>query len=306
MVLTGMGFPIQPKDLCPIDCDSVWTIDLCYTLKNYCQDFTMYTTHIGVNWEHSNSTFYAKQYHADIKRVHHLFAKAKENFIRIVTTRLSMLDICRFMLSNRYAIIALVDGNILTCHLCAEKKRKQWWRDLCCTPGKKREFGEIAAPIPIPSQSSARSTPNQSPLSNSNPRYQPLNQRGLSSPVNRRLSFQGGPGPSPIKLPTVLPGGSPSSISSFIPLLPSSPTHRNFSYGSITQSPPINNESIYNLLGSEFAGHYIVLIGYDKENDMFFYRDPGTDSELCVVGFDNLEQSMSKETDYDAIVVRVL
>ena len=81
-----------------------------------------------------------------------------------------------------------------------------------------------------------------------------------------------------------------------MPLLP--PQANEYSYGSI------NNESdtIYNILGSEFAGHYIVLIGYDKENDMFLFRDPGTDSELCVVSFDNLELSMSKETDNDLIV----
>ena len=304
MVLAGMGFPLQPQDLTPIDCDSVWTIDLCYILKNYCQDFTMYTTYIGVNWEHSNSTFYAKEYRQDMKRVHDLFAKAKANFIRIVTTRLSMLDICRFMLSNRYAIIALVNGNILSCHLCTEKKRKQWWRDLCCAPKKKREFGDaLVAPILIPSANTHYKTPNASPSSN-NPNQRLLvspKSRIVSTPVSRRLSFQSNS--SPAAKPIIPPQNSPSSssLSSFMPLLPPNP---DYSYGSTTQIP--TDQTIYNLLGQEFAGHYIVLIGYDKENDMFLYRDPGTDSELCVVSFDNLEESMSKETDNDLIVVRVL
>lgn len=53
-------------------------------------------------------------------------------------------------------------------------------------------------------------------------------------------------------------------------------------------------------------GHYILLIGYDPDKDVFYYRDPGTDAELCVIDGDDLEAArMNDGTDHDVIVARV-
>lgn len=46
---------------------------------------------------------------------------------------------------------------------------------------------------------------------------------------------------------------------------------------------------------------------YDKETDMFFFRDPGSESEICAIGNDELERCfVCKETDLDLIVVKLM
>jgi hypothetical protein len=56
----------------------------------------------------------------------------------------------------------------------------------------------------------------------------------------------------------------------------------------------------------EFAGHYILFVGYDPDTDGFLYRDPGTMEALCVMDGDEVERARSSPgTDHDVIVVRV-
>jgi hypothetical protein len=80
----------------------------------------MYTSHIGVNWNHFSSPFY-KGLQDDQKRIHSLFARAKESGVRVIPSPLDMDDIKRFVVSNRYAIIVLANLGQLRCNLCNVK-----------------------------------------------------------------------------------------------------------------------------------------------------------------------------------------
>lgn len=56
----------------------------------------------------------------------------------------------------------------------------------------------------------------------------------------------------------------------------------------------------------DFEGHYILLVGVDVANDIFYFRDPGTNIELCYISGDDLERARSSAgTDHDAIVVKI-
>ena len=48
------------------------------------RDFTFYTMHIGLNWEYASIPFYKSAMVHDIKRVHSLFARAKDQGINIL------------------------------------------------------------------------------------------------------------------------------------------------------------------------------------------------------------------------------
>ncbi|KAJ3122243.1 hypothetical protein HK098_002982 [Nowakowskiella sp. JEL0407] len=62
----------------------------------------------------------------------------------------------------------------------------------------------------------------------------------------------------------------------------------------------------YSTGASNYVGHYIVIVGYDAEEDRFLYRDPGADSELCVIKASDLEKARcASGTDHDCIVVKV-
>ena len=61
------------------------------------------------------------------------------------------------------------------------------------------------------------------------------------------------------------------------------------------------------MMDDDFAGHYIVLIGYDAERDLFYYRDPGSNETLCCCSVQVLEAArMSSGTDHDMIVVKIM
>ncbi|KAJ3273144.1 hypothetical protein HDV01_004784 [Terramyces sp. JEL0728] len=267
MVLQGIGKRnCLPTDLIKLyNSDSVWTIDLVYLLKHYgVEDFTMYTTHIGVNWQHQTTPFY-KDIQKDTKRVHSLFAKARENDIRVVPSKLQMDDIRRFLMSDRYTLILLVNLNLLSCHLCKENQRKMWWKSLFYK--KERKEPEQSAVVPVSDaidvpQPSAPSTPTHSM------------SWSKSSPTLSGTSLR-------------------------VPNTPYTPT---------AIRPPTPSKKGYQLVVSpvEFVGHYIVLIGYDRNTDYFFYRDPGTDSELCALAGDDLETAFCSETDHDVIVVKMM
>jgi hypothetical protein len=59
-------------------------------------------------------------------------------------------------------------------------------------------------------------------------------------------------------------------------------------------------------VGDDFIGHYILLVGYDPDEDVFYYRDPGFDEELCSMEADLLERARSHSgTDHDTIIIRM-
>ncbi|KAJ1339074.1 hypothetical protein BSLG_006212 [Batrachochytrium salamandrivorans] len=130
MVLAGLGSPrSSPSDILALyPQKSIWTVDIAYIFKHYAvKDFTMYTSYIGVNWQNASKQFYRDTIADDLKRVHSLFAKARESHVRIVPLVLAMDDICRFLASNRYAIIILVNLNLLLCRQCRQSKGATSW-----------------------------------------------------------------------------------------------------------------------------------------------------------------------------------
>ncbi|KAI8587173.1 Guanylyl cyclase [Geranomyces variabilis] len=99
--------------------DGVWTIDLAYHLGKYgVQDFTYYTSYIGVNQQYTRTRFYSATLSRDRQRIHALFAGAHERNIRVVAWTLPLDDMIRFLDSARYAILVLVDLALLTCREC--------------------------------------------------------------------------------------------------------------------------------------------------------------------------------------------
>ncbi|KAJ3307609.1 hypothetical protein HDU76_004496 [Blyttiomyces sp. JEL0837] len=125
MVLTALGKvhcdPIQLRAL--IVNESVWTIDLAYLFKHFgVEDFTYYTSYIGVNWQYASKVpFYKDTISLDMRRVHLLFAAAHESGVRVVPMVLSLDDMRRFLMSGQYAILMLVDLRFLECGVCKTK-----------------------------------------------------------------------------------------------------------------------------------------------------------------------------------------
>ncbi|TPX47646.1 hypothetical protein SeMB42_g02645 [Synchytrium endobioticum] len=122
------GGPVRLEELlsaCPST--SIWTIDLAYLLRYYgVDDFTYYTSYIGVNWRHAPKAFYKESISQDRARVHALFATAVEHRVRIAQMILALDDAKRFLLSARYAIVVLVNLALLKCRLCAKESKREW------------------------------------------------------------------------------------------------------------------------------------------------------------------------------------
>lgn len=56
----------------------------------------------------------------------------------------------------------------------------------------------------------------------------------------------------------------------------------------------------------EYAGHFIVLIGYEPNYDCFIYRDPAVRSYFCRIPATQFELARrSRGTDDDCIVVKL-
>jgi hypothetical protein len=50
-----------------------------------------------------------------------------------------------------------------------------------------------------------------------------------------------------------------------------------------------------------FSGHFIVLINYDPNEDVFIYRDPAQQDKVCVIQADILDsarQSIGTDNDW--------
>lgn len=85
MVLRGMNVDISLDDLakqCAVE--SVWTIDLCFLLRTYVQDFTYYTSYFGSRKEYQDDHFYQDGFDQDEIRVNRLFSIAKSSSIHVV------------------------------------------------------------------------------------------------------------------------------------------------------------------------------------------------------------------------------
>ncbi|KAI9206691.1 Guanylyl cyclase [Polychytrium aggregatum] len=124
MVLTALNIPrSSPAELhgiCPLQ--NIWTVDLAYILRRFgVEDFTYYTSYIGVNWQYLSKSFYRDSITEDQSRVHALFAGAADRNVRIVPMILDMNDIRRFLISGKYAVIILVNLSVLNCGTCTKK-----------------------------------------------------------------------------------------------------------------------------------------------------------------------------------------
>ncbi|KAJ3393446.1 guanylyl cyclase domain-containing protein 1 [Entophlyctis sp. JEL0112] len=101
---------------------SVWTIDLAYLFRAFgLDDFTYYTTHVGINFNYASKSFYKVAFQTDSRRIHRLFADAHDNNVRVVPLLLSLDDMKRFLMSGRYALLMLVNLNSIRCRVCARK-----------------------------------------------------------------------------------------------------------------------------------------------------------------------------------------
>ncbi|KAJ3216996.1 guanylyl cyclase domain-containing protein 1 [Dinochytrium kinnereticum] len=101
-------------------CESVWTIDLAYIMRHFgLDDFTFYTSYIGVNLQYASKHHFDRDSIGnDRRRIHSLFADAQDFGVRIVPMVLSMEDMRRFLLSEQYAILILVNLSRLKCRIC--------------------------------------------------------------------------------------------------------------------------------------------------------------------------------------------
>ncbi|KAF9914195.1 guanylyl cyclase domain-containing protein 1 [Lobosporangium transversale] len=63
---------------------------------------------------------------------------------------------------------------------------------------------------------------------------------------------------------------------------------------------------VQRMKGFRYIGHFILLVAYEPNTDMFYYRDPAVRDDLCSISASNLERARSSNgTDHDCIVVKV-
>lgn len=116
MVLVAAGKTLDTKNThlqLLVKGRSAWTIDLAELLHQHSiEDFTYYTSYIGINWAHRSRLFYSSSLQ-EHQRINQLFAHAAFKGIRIVSSQLTTADLLRFLLSGNYAILLLVDASML-------------------------------------------------------------------------------------------------------------------------------------------------------------------------------------------------
>ncbi|KAI8084621.1 Guanylyl cyclase [Halteromyces radiatus] len=66
------------------------------------------------------------------------------------------------------------------------------------------------------------------------------------------------------------------------------------------------NSFMEKVKGNDYLGHFVVLIGYDPNEDMFIYRDPAVEDKFCVISAKDLDHARQAEgTDHDCIVIQL-
>lgn len=214
MVLRALGaYTVTLPGLREQVCSStVWTIDLCYILAHHIpdSDFTYYTSFLGANPDHVQAAkYYNDVTPHDLRRVDMMFALARRHSISIIRLTFPLDDFKRFLLHRRFAIIVLVNAELLLCDLC-----------------------------------------NSDQTSHS-------------------------PDTSPVALMEILPS--------------------NYYWRTSLSSKDV-----------EYAGHFIVLIGYEPASDCFIYRDPAVRAHFCRIPAAHFELARrSPGTDDDCIVVKL-
>ena len=93
-----------------------------YHLKHAIYNYLKHTI-----YNHLKHTIYNHLKHAIYNHLKHLKHLHILLTVYLYIVGLSLDDIKRFLSSNRYAIIILVNLNLLTCRLCKEKQRKEKW-----------------------------------------------------------------------------------------------------------------------------------------------------------------------------------
>ncbi|ORZ08717.1 Guanylyl cyclase [Absidia repens] len=119
MLLKGMNMTVSLEELtkqCQVE--SIWTIDLAFLLHRYIHEFTYYTSYIGSRKEYQDASFYQEQFDQDEPRVNHLFSIAKTSSIHVVRMILPLDDFKRFLFSQKFAMIVLVNAWGLKCDIC--------------------------------------------------------------------------------------------------------------------------------------------------------------------------------------------
>ncbi|KAI9295248.1 hypothetical protein K502DRAFT_365176 [Neoconidiobolus thromboides FSU 785] len=145
MVLRALGgYTVTLPELAnEVASENVWTIDLCYLLAHHASwcDFTYYTTFLGANPDHLNDEpFYKNTSATELARVNQMFNLANRYNISILRMLFPIEDYKRFLVHRKFAIIALVNAELLKCSHCEQQKdtgRWGWVQEMFCfTPCK--------------------------------------------------------------------------------------------------------------------------------------------------------------------------
>lgn len=304
-----------------------------------------YTSHIGVNYKHTSFSFYQDSFstkNGDQHRVHLLFAKARESGVPVVPITLKLDDLKRFLFSPadvppevetpsspppssmlphlqiKYAAIVLVKLGSLKCRLCKEANRpklrsiRQYWIR------RMRRIKEKAARAEAEEASAATASATSSSTYRVGKKTQgfresvcgfigslfcciPSRSLEINSPGGDRLMEQGGLENHYNSTNITPPYRKHISATAASSSASSTPIR----YNNNSSSDPTNKSSS-TAITDDFIGHYILLVGYDPEDDLFYYRDPGYEDDLCCMDSFTLEQARSHAgTDHDSIIVRL-
>jgi hypothetical protein len=246
MVLHGIGkFKSTQEIFNFFPIPSTWTVDLAFILK-HCEidDFVFYTTHLGVNWEHVKIPFYKETYDDDRQRIHALFRGAAERRVNIVARKVTLEEIREFLGLNRYAIILLVDLNLLSCQLCSEKQRKDYWKSWWWSAPTDKA---IQPHNPVSAQSSQATAIGGSP-GNTTPSRK--HSKSYSSPSSSICSYSQSQSQSQYHPSSVVEESTPL----LTPKL-------NEETGCLSICKWFGRRGYDMVKSVEFVGHYIVLIG---------------------------------------------
>ena len=277
-----------------------------------------------MNHHHCATQFYRDTISTDRQRIHDLFARATDNGIRVVPIILHLDDIRRFLVSGNYVVIVLVDLARLTCLVCSKrgirrfsKGVKEWW--------KRRRWSTAQAPELYIREEKTNETLNRGGGDDGNANVNRVDDGGgmvnrggrderisdvardaakgtlrASSFFSRFFCCASRSPPQTQGAYGILPRRSSVSTASSTTLIAPTRSTPSSSPQRSTTPPPASQEA------ENFVGHYVLLVGYDADRDLFLYRDPGSGEEVCAVDGEGIEKARScVGTDHDCIVARV-